>query len=207
MTAPRPRPEARRERASDERGGGLSLTGVDLTTEVVHTERLVLRPYRPDDADAVFRACRDAETQRWLLALPDPYTREAAEDFVTRTSPRGRAEGRDLSCAIEADGELVGSCGLHHLDDGRRLGPEVGYWVAPWARRRGYATEAARALADWALQRGAQRVHLLADVRNGTSQAVAERAGFVREGVVRSCLSYRDGTRADAVLFGRLPGD
>ena len=207
MTAPRPRPEARRERASDERDGVLSLIGVDLTTAVLRTSRLVLRPHRPDDADAVLRACQDADTQRWLPALPEPYTREAAEEFVTGVSPRGRAEGRELSCAIEADGELVGSCGLHHLEDGRRLGPEVGYWVAPWARRRGYATEAARALADWALERGAHRVHLLADVRNGISQTVAERAGFLREGVVRSCLSYRDGTRADAVLFGRLPGD
>ena len=51
----------------------------------------------------------------------------------------------------------------HH----RRLGPEIGYWTAPWARHRGYAR-------------------------------------FTEEGVVRGCLSYRDGSRADAVLFGRL---
>ena len=48
------------------------------------------------------------------------------------------------------------------------------------------------------------RVHLFTDMQNAASQAVAERAGFSREGVVRSCLSYRDGSRADAVLFGRL---
>jgi RimJ/RimL family protein N-acetyltransferase len=48
-------------------------------------------------------------------------------------------------------------------------------------------------------------VHLYADVRNTASQAVARRAGFTQEGVVRSCLDYRDGTRGDAVLFGRLP--
>jgi hypothetical protein len=36
---------------------------------------------------------------------------------------------------------------------------------------------------------------------------VARRAGFTQEGVVRSCLEYRDGTRADAVLFGRLAGE
>ena len=79
--------------------------------------------------------------------------------------------------------------------------------IAPWARRRGYAAEAARALADWALALGAPRVHLYADVGNTASQAVARRAGFTQEGVVRSCLEYRDGTRGDAVLFGRLAGD
>jgi len=47
--------------------------------------------------------------------------------------------------------------------------------------------------------------HLFTDVANTASQRVAERAGFRREGVVRRCLAYRDGRRADAVLFGRLP--
>ena len=55
-----------------------------------------------------------------------------------------------------------------------------------------------------ALDRGAPRVHLFTDVANTPSQAVARRAGFTEEGVVRSCLVYRDGSRADAVLLGRL---
>jgi RimJ/RimL family protein N-acetyltransferase len=192
---------------SGEGAGVLSLSGVDLTTEVVRTARLVLRPFRAADVDAVFRACQDPENRRWLASLPEPYTRADAEAFVTDVALRGRAEGRELSCAVEADGELVGSCGLHHLLDGARLGPEIGYWTAPWARGRGHAAEAARALADWALAHGAFRVHLYTDVANTASQRVAERAGFVREGVVRRCLDQRDGSWSDAVLFGRVPGD
>lgn len=184
----------------------MELDGIDLTTEVVRTDRLVLRPYRPGDVDTVYRAGQDPDLQRWLTALPSPYTREAAAEFVTGIAPRGREAGTDLSCAIEVDGELVGSCGLHALTTGR-LGPEIGYWVAPWARRCGYAAEAARGLADWAIGRGAARVHLFTDVGNTASQAVARRAGFTREGVVRRCLTYRDGQRADAVLFGRLAGE
>jgi RimJ/RimL family protein N-acetyltransferase len=182
----------------------LDLTGVDLTTEVIRTERLVLRPFRLDDVDAVFRACQDPEHRRWLPNLPSPYTRADAEEFVTGFAARGRAEGTALDGAVETDGELVGSSGVRHLHEGRVLGPEIGYWTAPWARGRGYAAEAARALADWAFRHGAARVHLFADVGNAASQRVAERAGFSREGVVRSCLIYRDGSRADAVLFGRL---
>ncbi len=183
----------------------VDLSLVDLPTEVVRTERLVLRPYRPDDAEAVHRACCDAEIQRWLGTLPSPYTRADAVEFVTRTTVAARAEGTGLLTAIEADGEFAGSAGLH-LTPGH-LGPSVGYWVAPWARGRGYAAEAARALADWALRHGAFRVHLLADVGNTASQATARRAGFVREGVVRSCLEYRSGRRGDAALFSRLPED
>ena len=70
-----------------------------------------------------------------------------------------------------------------------------------------YGGVLSRALADWTFRHGAARVHLFADVRNAASQAVAVRAGFVREGVVRSCLAYQDGSRADAVLFGRLRGE
>jgi RimJ/RimL family protein N-acetyltransferase len=183
----------------------VDLTLIDLPSEVVRTDRLLLRPYRPDDVEPVFRACSDEEIRRWLGNLPSPYTQADAVEFVTRTTVAARAEGTGLLTAIEADGEFVGSAGLH-LTPGH-LGPAVGYWVAPWARGRGYAAEAARALADWALRHSAVRVHLLADVGNTASQATARRAGFVQEGVVRSCLEYRDGTRGDAALFSRLADD
>jgi RimJ/RimL family protein N-acetyltransferase len=182
----------------------VDLTGLDLTRAIVRTERLVLRAYRPADADAVHRACQDPTIQYWITAIPVPYTREVARTFVEETTAREYAEGRGLSIAIEADGELVGSTGVYTRTDGR-LGPEIGYWVAPWARGHGYAAEAARGLAEWALGRGAPRVHLFADVRNTASLATARGAGFTQEGVVRSCLEYRDGTRGDAALFARLP--
>jgi RimJ/RimL family protein N-acetyltransferase len=183
----------------------MDLTGIDLLTETVRTERLVLRPFRPSDVDAVLRASQDPETQRWIGALPVPYTREDARQFVEEVAPRDRAEGTGLSTVIEADGEFVGTSGAN-LRPGR-LGPEIGYSIPPWARRRGYAAEAARALAEWAFGLGAARAHLYTDVGNGASQAVARRAGFSPEGIVRSCLVYRDGSRGDAVLFGRLAGE
>ena len=83
---------------------------------------------------------------------------------------------------------------------------QLACWIGSWARRNGYAAEAARGLADWALGHGAPRAHLFTDVGNAPSQAVARRAGFAEEGVVRGCLEYRDGTRADALLFGRVGG-
>jgi RimJ/RimL family protein N-acetyltransferase len=183
----------------------MDLSDVDLTTEVVRTERLVLRPYRPDDEDAVFGACQAEDIQRWITPIPSPYTREDAREFVTETAPGERAAGRGLPVAMEADGVLVGSSGLHFWPG--RLGPEIGYWVAPEARGRGYAAEATRALAAWAFAHGAPRAHLWVDVDNLPSQAVAHRAGFEREGVVRAALGNRDGSRSTAVLFGKLPTD
>jgi RimJ/RimL family protein N-acetyltransferase len=183
----------------------LDLSSVDLTTETITTERLVLRPFRPDDVAEVHRASQDPETQRWITGIPVPYTPEDARRFVEDMAMKERTDRLGLSVVIEADGDLVGTGGLSLR--GGRLGPEIGYSIAPWARRNGYAAETAHALAEWGLAQGAPRVHLFADVRNTASQAVAVRSGFTREGVVRACLVERDGSRADAVLFGRVAGD
>lgn len=183
----------------------LDLSAVDLPTETLHTERLVLRPYRPDDVDAVHRACQDPAIQRWLPMVPVPYTEEDARTFVEEVALAERATGSVLSCAVEAGGSFAGTAALR-LGTGE-LGPAVGYWIAPEARGRGYAAEAAHALAEWALGLGAPRVHLFAEVGNIASQATARRAGFREEGIVRACLPARDGGRADAVLFGRVTGD
>ena len=183
----------------------LDLTGVDLTTEVVRTARLVLRPFTDADVASVHRATQDPETQRWIPTAPVPYTPADARTFV-ESVVRQRAEGTGLSVVSEADGCFVGTGGLL-LSGARHFGPEIGYTVAPWARRRGYAAELADGLARWAFAHGAVRVHLVVDVANDASQAVARRAGFTAEGVVRGCLPRRGGGAADAVLFGRLAGD
>ncbi len=181
----------------------VDLGGVDLTTEVVATARLVVRPWTAADADEVTRAYQDEEMARWLPG-PLPYTRDDAAAWIARTAD-DRAGGRGMLGAIEVEGRLVGSAGLHFGSS--LLGPGMGYWTAPWARGHGYAAEAAAALAAWAFAHDAHRLHLLADVDNLPSQVVARRAGFVEEGRMRSALPYREGRFGDALLFSRLPGD
>ena len=184
----------------------MDTSAVDLTTEVVRTGRLTLRPYTEADVDVLHRACQDPDVQRWIASIPVPYTVDDARRFALEVAPAARRAGTGMMVAVEVAGQLVGSSGVDHLD-GHPLGPEIGYWTAPWAQGHGYATEAAHALAEWALGLGAPRVHLVADVDNVASQAVAVRAGFVREGVLRRYLVERDGSRRDAVVFSRLPGD
>jgi RimJ/RimL family protein N-acetyltransferase len=184
----------------------LDLTTVDLTTEVIRTARLLLRPPRREDEDAVHRACQDPEVLRWTASLPDPYTRADAEAWVQEIAPAERAEGRGLPCDVEAGGELVGSAGLLLHQRGGTTQVEVGYWMAPWARRRGYATEATVALTEWAFAHGAEQVQLFTAIGNAASQGVARRAGFAPAGVRRGGITKLDGSRKDAAVFVRVNG-
>ena len=84
---------------------------------------------------------------------------------------------------------------------------EAGYIVAPAARGRGIAVRALRLLTDWSLQElGLERVELRIEVENEPSIRVAERAGFVREGVLRS-VHFKQGLRANIAVYSRLATD
>ncbi len=104
-----------------------------------------------------------------------------------------------------ATGDVIGAGMLHHLEPERRI-VEIGYFVLPEARRRGFATTIARTLAEHAFSLGVERVAAYVNVGNTASERVLERAGFTREGIVRS-MPKPDGQRVDKTLFSLLPGE
>ena len=92
--------------------------------------------------------------------------------------------------ALDEDGSFVGLALAPAIDDAKGE-IELGYVVAPAARGRGVAGEMLRQLTAWALaEAGAQRIVLIIDVENAASSRVAERAGYTREGVMRSHLHH-----------------
>ena len=177
-----------------------------LAQPTLRADGLTLRPWRESDADAVHTACQDPAIVRWTT-LPFPYERQHASDFVGPLSANAWAHKTAANFAVvEADGTLVGSFGLVRMNPPQSVA-EVGYWVAPAARRRGVARRAATAVTQWALHDvGFARVELLASAENAGSRRVAERIGFTQEGVLRSAAAGR-GTREDLVLYSRIAGD
>ena len=166
--------------------------------------RVVLRPWRVDDVAAVTAACQDPEIQRWTQ-VPVPYEREHAQGFVGPIAESTLADGGALFAVEErGSGALAGSIGLFPPQDG--VG-EIGYWTVAGHRGRGYTAEAVRVLSDWAFaERGLHRVELHVDPANTGSRRVAERAGFLAEGVVRQRFRHR-GRPADVVLYSLLRTD
>ena len=157
---------------------------------------IVLRAFRADDVPALTAACQDPEIPRWT-PVPSPYIEDDARAFIEKF-PGARA------IADASTDELLGSIGWRLVDQDN---VQIGYWVKREARGRGVATRALRLLSHWALEELATgRVQLLAEPENPSSQRVAEKAGFRREGVLRRYLNFMDGRR-DGVMFSLLPED
>ncbi|MEU2159215.1 GNAT family protein [Streptomyces sp. NPDC019396] len=176
--------------------------------EPVHltTERLELRAFTADDTEDLCAAYQDPVIQRWTPALPIPYERNHAADFIGRTVPNGWHDDTSYAFCVRprGGGPLIGSAGLHHPREG---GWEIGYWTAAGHRGRGYATETTLALARWAFtELGCVRLEWRAEVGNAASLAVAEKAGFTVEGVIRAGMQSR-GTVRDSLVASLLPSD
>jgi 8-oxo-dGTP diphosphatase len=157
------------------------------------TERLMLRPLVPEDADALHRLVNDWEVTRTLAVVPFPYPRALADEWIASTR-RQLADGTAYHLAITGrDGEqetLVGAIGLRI--DGR-VG-RLGYWVGRRFWGHGVATESAARLSRWALANlDLDRLEANVATDNPASVAVLRRIGFRSTGTGRENFLARGG--------------
>jgi RimJ/RimL family protein N-acetyltransferase len=136
--------------------------------------------------------------------VPEPAPADFASIWVTRYA-EARREGTREAFAIVEDGEFLGLA-LAPTIDRETLTAELGYVVAPSARGRGVASEALRRLTEWAFGEGMLRIELLISADNAASKKVAERCGYVREGVLRNAY-LKPGRREDTEIWSRLATD
>ena len=160
---------------------------------------------RPDDKPAVVAALNDPECGRFLWRPPFPYAGADFDGFYAYLQTAWRADHMLSWIVAGADDDAALASISLELSPLTQTG-ELGYWCAPWARRRGVMKAAVRLLRDWAFDYvGLRRLEIVAHPDNTGSQRTALAAGFEREGVMRG-LSARHG-RADHVLFAMLTGD
>ena len=166
-----------------------------------------LRPFRADDALDITAACQDPSVQRWIPVIPVPYTEADARRFILMALQSWHdGTGYEFAIADAASDRYIGSVGLHLGPNPRRHA--IGYMVASEARGRGVATRAIRLVTRWAFESLAiERLALWTLPGNVASQAVAEKAGFRYEGLVRNWESDRDDRPIDAVMFSMTPAD
>jgi RimJ/RimL family protein N-acetyltransferase len=132
--------------------------------------------------------------------FPHPYGLSDAEAFLGRA----RARRPEVDFAIEVDGQVAGGIGFELGTDIERFAAEVGYWlgVAFWGR--GVVTAALGAVTAWAFNAyDLRRIFALPFADNRASCRVLEKAGFVREGILREAV-VKDGRVHDVALYALL---
>jgi RimJ/RimL family protein N-acetyltransferase len=191
--------------------GGERVTGerVVFPEDGLVGDGIRVRLPRADDAAAIARGLSDAKILRDAsIGMRYEPTEEAVRERVERLWPELRRTGDVLYLAV-ADAETdayLGNVQLHELDwDGAAC--EIGYWLLPEARGRGRGATAVRLLARWAIEElGMARVEAFADFDNDASLRSLERAGFTREGTLRSVAHAHRG-RVDVAVFSLVAAD
>lgn len=152
---------------------------VDDVFEPLHTDRLVLRRSRPEDAELIsaYRSDPDVNRQQgWDRTDPVGVRRDIEE--MSARAPGERGGWVQFSVEERESGRLVGDVGLCPADDEPGV-IKVGYTMAPEFQGKGFATEAVGALVTYAFETlGADVVRAYANANNRASIRVAEKLGL-----------------------------
>jgi ribosomal-protein-serine acetyltransferase len=173
----------------------------------LETERLYLRGAVADDAPAVNAAVIESWTELspvldWAQGA-QPTIQETIERIDNQKNPlRDRSEF-NFSILEKRAGAFIGNCWLCQFDWTVPRG-EIGYWCATNKVGHGYITEAVLALTEFAWSLGLVRVEIRCDVKNLRSQAVAQRAGFALEGVLKNDRRTPQGALQDNCVFAQV---
>lgn len=155
------------------------------------------------DAESLVRHADNINVARQLRdRFPHPYTRANASIFLKAAT--SAAEPSNL--AIDVDGEAAGAIGYVPGIDVERYSAEIGYWLGESYWGRGIVTEALLLVTEYVFGAGnLLRLFALPFADNVASTRVLEKAGFVREAVLRSS-SVKYGQPRDQALYARING-
>lgn len=163
-----------------------------------------LRPWVEDDRPALVRNADNRNVWRNLTeTFPHPYTVADADhwiSFANRAAP-------SIHLAIDVDGSAVGGIGVIAGEGIAQRTGRFGYWLGEAHWGRGIATAAAGAMVAHAFA-GSRfaRLEALVFEWNPASMRVLEKAGFVREGVMKRSVS-KDDRLIDSVMYARVRDD
>lgn len=177
--------------------------------ESIETSRLILRCPRPGDGRALHESVVDSiqELRRFIASVPWVAAEQSVDssEIYCRNAFANFAARKDMPYLIFERSEqiLVGCVGLHR-PNWQTPKFEVGYWGRSSQSGKGYITEAVRAIVKIAEDTlHAARVELITDAENVKSRAVAERAGFVLEGVLRNERRAPNGSLRNTCIYAR----
>jgi ribosomal-protein-serine acetyltransferase len=176
--------------------------------ETLATQRLELRVPRFNDGAMINAAIVEsaAELAKWMpWADPTPDVANTEKWVRTAVAKFALRQEFHFLMFLKAGGEYIGTCGMHHFDSKIPM-IEIGYWLRTSQCGNGYMTEAAKAITAFALDAlKCQRAQIRCDARNVRSGRVAELAGYILEGTLRSDSRDQRGELRDTRIYALLP--
>jgi len=176
----------------------------ELIVPVLAAGPFRLRPFRLTDVDLIRKAAQDPCIPL-IATVPAVFTQDEGRQFIERQWSRARqGTGYSFAIADAPSDRAVGQAGLwlQAIGQGRAA---VGCWVTASARGRGAAAHAVAAIARRALcELGLPRLELYVEPWNQASIRTAQKAGFRREGLLRSWQAV-GGERKDMIMYSLLP--
>lgn len=171
----------------------------------IETRRLVLREIRRSDAQALFRMCSDAE---WMgfWGLPIHRTIDDTRKMIDGIRVRcGERRALRWAVTIKGNDEAIGSLGFSRFMTQHHRAEITGEFTRSESRK-GYATEAARAVVKFGFETlGLHSIEANIDPNNAASRAVVVGLGFQREGYLRQNY-FLEGKFYDTVIYSMLSG-
>ncbi len=174
----------------------------------LETERLILRPLKDSDAKSVQENINNLEISKWLLVVAYPYKLKDAKWWVDNNKKKWKSKKlEDYSFGIELKEEkkIIGGMGLHNVKKDQGTA-ELGYWIGAKYHRKGYGSEALRAVLDFAFKKlKLRRVEAGVFVGNPSSGKLFEKFGAKQEGIKRRAkVCKADGKIKDELIYGLL---
>jgi [ribosomal protein S5]-alanine N-acetyltransferase len=159
-----------------------------------------VRPWRLTDTSSLVTHANDLDVARQLRdRFPHPYTARDAQSFL-----RHAIDESSGNFAIEVEGEAAGAIGYVPGTDIERFSAEIGYWLGRRFWGRGIVTDALIAVTDHVFEaHHILRLFALPFADNAGSIRVLEKAGYQREGLLRSS-SVKQGAVRDQWMYARV---
>ena len=161
-------------------------------------QNCLIRDWKMDDVPSIVKYADNRKIWQNLRdGFPHPYTVSDAENFITRVN----SSNPRTAYAIATETEAVGSIGMLQGVDVHRFTAEMGYWLAEPFWGQGIMTEVVRFFTDWIFSEfGLHRISAVPYATNIASHRVLEKAGFQKEGIIRSG-AFKDGKVVDQIMY------
>lgn len=173
---------------------------------IIETERLILKPFKIEDAQSVYDLAKSYELYKSTLNIPHPYEPHMATEWIKTHEVAHEENGMiSLGAFIKETDTLVGTFSLGHLPKSKN--GEIGYWIGLPFWNKGYASEGAKALLDFGFsQLKLNRIYGRYLTFNPASRKVMEKIGLEFEGILREVI-VKDGTFHDVGYLAMLRSD